>query len=45
MDVTSSDLAGVYKEVAETVGVDNAYKIYNHFKKFTIRQIVQKRVD
>lgn len=25
LDVTSSDLAGVYKEVAETVGVDNAY--------------------
>lgn len=32
LDVTSSDLAGVYKEVAETVGVDNAYKIYNHFR-------------
>ncbi len=32
LNVTSSDLAGVYKEVAETVGVDNAYKIYNHFK-------------
>ncbi len=31
-DVTSSDLAGVYKEVAETVGIDNAYKIYHHFK-------------
>jgi len=31
-DVTSSDLAGVYKDVAETVGVDNAYKIYCHFK-------------
>ncbi len=31
-DVTSEDLAGVYKEVAETVGVDNAYKIYSHFK-------------
>lgn len=30
--VTSEDLAGVYKEVAETVGVDNAYKIYSHFK-------------
>ena len=25
-------LAGVYKEVAETVGVDNAYKIFCHFK-------------
>lgn len=32
LDVTSSDLAGVYKEIAETVGVDNAYKIYSHFK-------------
>ena len=32
LDVTFSDLAGVYKEVAETVGVDNAYKIYNQFK-------------
>lgn len=32
VDVTSSDLAGVYKEMAETVGVDNAYKIYHHFK-------------
>ena len=32
LDVTSSDLAGVYKEVAETVGVDNAYKIYNQLK-------------
>lgn len=32
LDVTSSDLAGVYKEVAETVGVNNAYKLYNHFK-------------
>lgn len=32
LDVTSSDLAGVYKEVAETVGVENAYKIYSHFK-------------
>lgn len=31
-EVTSEDLAGVYKEVAETVGVENAYKIYSHFK-------------
>lgn len=31
-EVTSEDLAGVYKEVAETVGIDNAYKIYSHFK-------------
>lgn len=32
LDVTSSDLAGVYKEVAEAVGIDNAYKLYNQFK-------------
>lgn len=31
-EVTSEDLAGVYEEVAEIVGVDNAYKIYRHFK-------------
>ena len=31
-EVTSEDLAGVYKDLAETVGVDNAYKIYSHFK-------------
>ena len=30
-EVTSEDLAGVYKDLAETVGVDNAYKIYSHF--------------
>ena len=24
--------AGVYKDLAETVGVENAYKIYSHFK-------------
>lgn len=32
LDVTSADLAGVYKEVAETVGIDNAYKIFHHFR-------------
>ena len=31
-NVTSEDLAGIYKEVAETVGIDNAYAIYLHFK-------------
>lgn len=25
-EVTSEDLAGVYKDLAETVGVENAYK-------------------
>ena len=28
-EVTSEDLAGVYKDLAETVGVENAYKIYS----------------
>ena len=32
LDVCSNDLAGIYKEVAETVGVDNAYKIFINFK-------------
>lgn len=32
LDVTSSDLAGIYREMAETVGVENAYKIYLQFK-------------
>ena len=31
-EVTSGDLAGIYKEVAEAVGVDNAYKVYERFK-------------
>lgn len=32
LDVTSADLAGVYREVAEIVGIDNAYKIFHHFR-------------
>lgn len=32
LNATSADLAGFYKEVAETVGIDNAYEIYLHFK-------------
>lgn len=31
-DATSADLAGVYKEIAEIVGLDNAYEVYCHFK-------------
>lgn len=31
-DVSSINLAGIYKELAETIGVENAYKIYSHFK-------------
>ena len=31
-NVSSADLAGVYKEVAEIVGLDNAYKIFYHFR-------------
>lgn len=29
---TVTDLAGIYKEVAETVGIDNAYKLFNRFR-------------
>ena len=32
LDATSDDLAGIYKEVAETVGIDNAYEIFLKFK-------------
>lgn len=32
LNVSSADLAGVYKEVAEIVGLDNAYKIFHHFR-------------
>jgi len=31
-DATIEDLAGIYKELAETVGMDNAHEIYLHFK-------------
>lgn len=31
-NVTSADLAGIYKEIAETVGIENTYNIYCHFK-------------
>ena len=30
--VTAEDLAGVYKEIAEIVGLENAYKIFHNFK-------------
>lgn len=32
LDATTEDLAGIYKELAETVGIDNAHEIYLHFK-------------
>ncbi|MFG6332687.1 MAG: Mor transcription activator family protein [Lachnospiraceae bacterium] len=32
VDITSADLAGIYSELAETVGVENAYEIYKQFK-------------
>ena len=36
MDILSNtepaNLVGIYKEVAETVGVDNAFKIFENFK-------------
>lgn len=52
LDVTSTDLSGVYKEVAETVGVENAYKIYIHFKglqlmfplKFYSKEYIAQRI-
>ena len=28
----SSDFVPTYKEIADVVGVDNAYKIYEHFR-------------
>lgn len=31
-DATTADLAGIYREVAETVGMDNAYKLFNRFR-------------
>lgn len=36
MDITSEDLAGIYKEVAETIGIDYAYEIYLQFKGMQI---------
>ena len=30
--VTATDFVGVYKEVAETVGIDNAYKLFSRFR-------------
>ena len=36
-EVTSEDLARVYKDLAETVGVENAYKIYSHFKGLELK--------
>ena len=29
---TNSDLAGVYVEVAEQIGIDNAYLLFEHFR-------------
>lgn len=31
-DVKPEDLSGIYKEMAETIGIDNAYKIFYRFK-------------
>lgn len=35
-NVEPSGLAGIYKEVAETIGVDNAYKMFLHFRGLQI---------
>lgn len=32
MILQAADLEGVYEEVAEVVGIENAFKIYEHFK-------------
>lgn len=50
--VSSDDLAGIYKEVAKIVGVDDAYKIYNQFKglqmvfplKFYSREYIAQQI-
>jgi Mor family transcriptional regulator len=31
-NTTKDDLAGVYTEVAEQIGLDNTYKLFNHFR-------------
>lgn len=31
-DIESGDLAGIYKEVASQIGVNNAYKLYCYFR-------------
>ena len=31
-DVTKDDLAGIYGEVAEQIGVDNAYILFRYFR-------------
>ena len=30
-DVSAEELAGIYTEVAEEIGIDNAYVLFNHF--------------
>lgn len=53
LNVTSKDLAGIYKEIAETVGIDNAYEIYLHFKgmqmmfplKFYSNEYIAKQLE
>lgn len=31
-DATADELAGIYTEVAEEIGMDNAYVLYKHFR-------------
>ena len=31
-EVSNRDLAGVYSEVAEQIGIENAYRLFCHFK-------------
>ena len=31
-DVSAEELAGIYTEVAEEIGIDNAYVLFKHFR-------------
>ena len=46
-EVTSEDLAGVYKEVAETVGVENAHALARKYgySESRVRQILREAKD
>ncbi len=51
-DVTAADLAGIYGEVAEAVGIDNAYELFQHFRgqqlvfplKFYSKEFMNKQI-
>lgn len=51
-DTTKEDLAGIYEEVAEQIGIDNAYVLFHHFRgqqltfplKFYSSSCIAKRI-